>query len=328
MSHFSANLQALLRVLSDGEWHSGEELGERLSVSRAAIAKQLKALEGLALSLESRKGVGYRLDHGLDLLSEETILDSLSSLLSPAESFSGVLHLHSEIDSTNQFLMNRFRHGQSVHGHICLAERQSAGRGRRGRRWHSPFAQHIYLSLAWRFDGIAAMEGLSLAVGVIICEALKSFGVTEVQLKWPNDVLWRDRKLGGVLIELAGDAVSDCLAVIGIGLNVSAKSSEAIDQPWVGLQELGVSESRNMLAGALIHSLSSALERYPEGGFQVYQDRWNALSAFDKKRVTLLSPSGALDGRMVGVSRAGALCLEVDGRLQEFIGGELSLREQ
>ncbi len=324
-----AALAPLLALLADGEFHSGRELGEQLGVSRTAVWKHLQKLEQFGLSLESAKGRGYRLDGGLELLDQETLLAHLHGATRACLSELEVLPL---IDSTNTRAMERAAQGQS--GYVCLAELQSAGRGRRGRAWVSPFGRNIYLSLTWSFDaGAAALEGLSLAVGVALAHVLRDLGIEDIGLKWPNDILCHGRKLAGVLLEMTGDPAGVCQVVVGVGLNVAMPSSSEpqIDQPWVDVQtllaEAGLpSVARNFLAAALIDELLPLLHSYQADGFQAYRADWTALDAFADCQVELRSADKVVYGIARGVSETGALCLEIEGVRQYFYGGEVSLR--
>lgn len=195
------SVDALIRVLADGRFHSGTQLGEALGLSRAAIWKQVKKLEAVGLECESVKGKGYRVSGGVDLLVKERVLNAMSPL--GRETLS-LLELFPSIDSTNR--RGLAMAGQrSLCSYACLAEHQSAGRGRRGRQWVSPYGASIYLSVGWGFDGGAqALEGLSLAVGVAVAEVVGHYGVP-VGLKWPNDIVVNGRKLGGILLEMTGE---------------------------------------------------------------------------------------------------------------------------
>src|SRR6056297_552208 len=246
----------LLARLADGEFHSGQVLADDMGVSRTAIWKQLARLEGLGLQLESVRGRGYRIPGGLDLLSEERIRLGLSS---EAEKLAAEIAVLPVVDSTNSELLRRqlFPPGQSL---ICTAEQQQSGRGRRGRDWISPFARSVYLSLTWDFaQGAAALEGLSLAAGVCVARALRATGVAVPQLKWPNDVLYDGRKVGGILIEMTGDAAGPARVVLGVGVNVAMPSAVAdgIDQPWTDLAAIAGRDlpSRSALVAGLLNAL-------------------------------------------------------------------------
>ena len=219
----------ILQVLKDGEFHSGESLGERLGVSRTAVWKQLQKLEAIGLQLESVKGTGYKVPAGFELLDEKHIRDQLSV---PPELELAQLEIFQSIDSTNKYLSERADRPEYVRS-VVLAESQLSGRGRRGKTWVSPFAANIYLSTLWGFErGAEALGGLSLAVGVAVRRALLQVGLKDVQLKWPNDIYVGQKKLGGILLEMLGDPAGHCSVVVGVGINVSmpVEAGEAIDQ--------------------------------------------------------------------------------------------------
>ncbi len=321
-----SSVRQILLLLADGNFHSGEELGLLLGVSRAAIWKHLQKLEGLGVKLVSIKGRGYCLEGGLDLLDFDSIASQLDSSL-PLK-----LHLFPHIDSTNSYLM---RH-ESPALNVCLAESQSAGRGRRGRAWVSPFAQNIYCSIGWGFDGgVAVLGGLSLVVGLVVVRALQRFGVTGLELKWPNDVLYQDRKLAGVLIEMTGDPAGYCQVVIGVGINVDMAddASLTITQPWIDLREIVDQQklsriSRNELAAALIDELVKVLSDYEQQGFASYCAEWESFNAHTGFMVELINGSNISSGVCLGVNEIGALVLETSTGKETFQGGEISLRRR
>jgi BirA family biotin operon repressor/biotin-[acetyl-CoA-carboxylase] ligase len=321
-----SSVRQILLLLADGNFHSGEELGLLLGVSRAAIWKHLQKLEGLGVKLVSIKGRGYCVEGGLDLLDFDSIASQLDSSL-PLK-----LHLFPHIDSTNSYLM---RH-ESPALNVCLAESQSAGRGRRGRAWVSPFAQNIYCSIGWGFDGgVAVLGGLSLVVGLVVVRTLQRFGVTGLELKWPNDVLYQDRKLAGVLIEMTGDPAGYCQVVIGVGINVDMAddASLTITQPWIDLREIVDQQklsriSRNELAAALIDELVKVLSDYEQQGFASYCAEWESFNAHTGYMVELINGSNISSGVCLGVNEIGALVLETSTGKETFQGGEISLRRR
>ena len=317
-------LRPVLNLLADGEVHSGESLGAALGVSRAAVWKQLQKLEPYGLALETVKGRGYRLRGGLSLLSREKILSALAEPELLRE-----LLVCDEVDSTNARILDLLEQGRG-HSVAMLAEQQTAGRGRRGRTWVSPFAGGIHLSLGWQFSGgVQLLEGLSLAVGVALARALAKFEVPDVRLKWPNDVWCGGRKLAGVLLELSGDLTDRCAVVVGIGLNVNLRRETAadIDQPWTDLSRVTPAVDRNQLVVALLDELLPLLKEYPEHGFAAYREDWQRLDQFAGRQVCLRSAQQEWRGLACGVDPSGALLLEVDGECRRFHGGELSLRE-
>ncbi|MGB5445912.1 MAG: bifunctional biotin--[acetyl-CoA-carboxylase] ligase/biotin operon repressor BirA, partial [Psychromonas sp.] len=215
-------------------------------------------------------------------------------------------------------------------GQTCIAEYQLAGRGRRGRTWVSPFASHLYFSFYWRFDaGIDKISGLSLLVGIAAVNALEKIGIQGVSLKWPNDLYYQGKKLAGILIELNAQATEACHCVIGIGINVKMPPEQAklIDQPWADLHSLSAdSIDRNRLSATLITELQSLLPDYEKNGLMPYLPRWFELDCFLDKQVNLLIADKITTGICRGINQQGALLLELDGQIKEFVGGEISLR--
>jgi BirA family biotin operon repressor/biotin-[acetyl-CoA-carboxylase] ligase len=314
----------LLQLLGDGKNHSGPELANVLNVSRTAIWKQLAKLEALGLELLSQSGKGYCLVGGLELLDGELIRKHLTPSTSAVLNQLTVL---TSVDSTNAFLMRQEPDSGVA---ACFAEYQTAGRGRRGRRWVSPFASNIYLSLRLSINsGLGAFEGISLAVGAVVARALGELGVKDVQLKWPNDVLWSGKKLGGILIEVVGDPSGVCHLVVGLGLNLKTEKSMAaeIDQPWVALDGiLSASPSRNKVASLLLNYIVPLLNSYESQGFSAYKAEWEALNAHANQPVDLFMGAVQTSGVMRGVNASGALLLETKQGLEIFHGGEVSLR--
>lgn len=316
----------LIQQMSDGAYHSGESLGALLGVSRAAIWKHLQRIAELGIKVERKPGLGYRIEGGLSLLNPEDIARQVApSLLVQFDP----LEVYDVIPSTNQYLMERIQRTHAPVNKICFAEMQTAGKGRRGRQWQSPFARNIYLSIARQFqDGAKSVEGLSLAAGLAAVQVLESFGCRSAKLKWPNDVLVDGKKLAGVLIEITGDLNGLCHVVLGVGFNVAMPDGqEAIDQPWTDLDSaLGHRHKRSEVAGKLLSQLLGVLVDYPQRGFASYRAAWEQRCAFLNQPVAVSSPSSRIEGVMLGVSDAGALRLRVQDEEREFAGGELSLR--
>lgn len=322
------SFETLLKTLSDGEFHSGEELGSLTGISRTAIWKQVKKFEELGLEVESIRGKGYRLKEPLSLLS----VDAISSFVDSAV-FSQLRQLEvlQTISSTNSHALQKAA-AETAKGYVCIAEQQTAGRGRRGRRWISPFASNIYLSLVWGFDGgAAALEGLSLAVGVAMVAAMEELGVTGISLKWPNDLLYEGKKLAGVLLEMTGDASGYCQVVIGVGLNIqmTERSADGIDQAWSSVGHILDSHiDRNQVVGILLSQLVPALQTFEQQGFAAFKARWCELDAYKDQSVRLELGEQKVFGKAKGVTKSGALQIETVNGLQTFNGGEISLRLQ
>jgi len=308
----------LVALVADGEFHSGEQLGEALGMSRAAINKHIQTLKSWGLDVYTVTGKGYSLPEPIQLLDEEVILS----------------HLHQPnlavipvIDSTNQYLLDRMDKLPS--GYACIAEYQQAGRGRRGRKWFSPFGSNLYMSMYWRLEqGPAAAMGLSLVIGIIMAEVIQSLGAQNVRVKWPNDLYLNDRKLAGILVELTGKTGDAAQIVIGAGVNLLMRSegTAEINQGWINLQEAGVDIDRNELAAKLINSLREALPIFERDGLAPFVSRWEALDNFINRPVKLLIGDREVYGIARGIDKQGGLLLEQNGVIKSWVGGEISLR--
>ncbi|NMZ14165.1 bifunctional biotin--[acetyl-CoA-carboxylase] ligase/biotin operon repressor BirA [Pseudomonas proteolytica] len=314
-------MPTLLTLLKDGRFHSGEALGAALGVSRSAVWKQLQHLEvELDLTIHKVRGRGYQLASPLVLLNADEI--TLSSSIC-----AGSIFISDTIDSTNAEALRLIDAGQAA-PFLVLSERQTAGRGRRGRKWVSPFAQNLYYSLVLRIDGgMRQLEGLSLVVGLAVMQALRDVGVHGSGLKWPNDVLVGSKKVAGILLELVGDPADVCHVVLGIGINANMQSAEEVDQQWTSIQlETGRSVDRNHLVAHLSQALQSYLERHRGSGFSVIRDEWEQNHLWQGKAVSLIAGVNQVDGIVLGIDDQGALRLDVNGVEKTYSGGELSLR--
>lgn len=321
-----AMLAALLQMMSDGQFHSGEDLGETLGVSRAAVWKALKRLEEGGYPIQRVRGRGYRVPRGAGLLDLEKIQAGLPDSLSHSIRW----QLLDSVDSTNAELMRSSAVLGGADLSVCLAEQQTSGKGRRGRDWVSPYAQNIYLSLAVPFsEGAQKLEGLSLLVGLVLVETLEACGFRNCGLKWPNDILLDGSKLAGILVEIAGDVTSDCVAVIGVGINVLMKQPEAaIEQAWTSLylSRQDAQLDRNILVAAFISRLVTAIERFRIEGFAPFVEPWQRRDLWQGLAVRVQAGSTLWSGLAMGVDERGALKLQTEGGEVLLHGGEVSLR--
>ena len=308
----------LISILADGEFHSGEQLGERLGMSRAAINKHIQTLRDWGVDVFTVPGKGYSLPEPIQLLDQAFISSQINQ---------GQVAVLPVIDSTNQYLLDRIGTLQS--GDACIAEYQQAGRGRRGRKWFSPFGANLYLSMFWRLEqGPAAAIGLSLVIGIVMAEVLRDLGASQVRVKWPNDLYLQDRKLAGILVELTGKTGDAAQIVIGAGINLAMRKveSDVINQGWINLQEAGIAIDRNTLAARLINDLRAALELFEQEGLTPYLSRWEKLDNFINRPVKLIIGDKEIVGISRGIDTQGALLLEQDGVTKAWMGGEISLR--
>jgi BirA family biotin operon repressor/biotin-[acetyl-CoA-carboxylase] ligase len=314
----------VLRLLEDGEFHSGEALGRILGVTRGSVSNALADVEVLGLTVHKVHGRGYRLMTPVQWLARERIIGNLGKQAGRFD-----IEILDQTGSTNSDMLGRATRG-AVSGSVLAAEIQTQGRGRRGRDWHSSPGGALTFSILWRFDqGAGFLSGLSLVVGIALARVLRKHGAADIMLKWPNDLLWRHLKLAGILIELAGDVMGPTVAVIGIGINLRLPESvkARIDQPVVDLARIGVEEDRNLLFARILGGLDTVLRQFSAEGFAPFREEWDALHAYQDKMVRVRMPDKSeIEGRVSGVGEDGALLLQTRSGPRKFYGGELSMR--
>lgn len=333
-------LYPLIHLLSDGQFQTGTLLGEQLGISRTAVWKQVKQLPSLGLEILTKKNAGYCLVKPLQLLQVEALQAELLAANSSLE-----LSFLPVIDSTNAELARRLvNNSQSTKNFkakptntLMLAEMQTAGRGRRGRSWFSPYAASLSLSISFQMEGGAnVLQGLSLAVGVVVKEVLETQGILGVQLKWPNDLYLstaehvNGAKLGGILIELSGDLAGPCNVVVGVGLNIfRTQPPEAIDQPLVFLSDV-IDEAaicRTRLAAKLALALEQLLSNFAAEGFRPWQAGWNAAHVWAGQAAYIITPSQQVPVMLGGVTASGELQVTYEDASSGLINaGEVSVR--
>lgn len=318
----SAVDKKIMDYLSLGELISGEQIGELIGTSRAYVWKRIAALKERGLEVLSFHGEGYRLPPGSEALSEELLSRCIDR---------NDLHLRAcwILPSTNlaalelaeQFPLKEF---------ILLAESQTQGRGRRGKDWCSPLGGDLYMSYKVPFDsGAKSLQGLSLVVGVAIVEALITLtGSEELALKWPNDIYYQGRKLGGVLIEMTGDINGDCDAIIGVGIN-SSFSGDA-EQPVASISEiLPAKMNRNHWIADIVNAISASVVKFKEEGLVPFIDKWSTYDFLLQQKVSVLLGNEVVTGKAVGINGNGALLVERGaGSVETFYAGEVSVRKQ
>lgn len=319
----------ILKLLADGAFHSGTDLGKKLGVTRAAVCKNIRNLTQAGLDVHRVTGRGYKLESPLVLLDRHRILKQLGAA---APEMRDRLHVLDEVDSTNHALSGYLAAAKSADGLVCLAETQLSGRGRRGRSWVATPYRNLMLSMAWRFPGGPAMvSGLSLAAGVAVRQAIADYGVAGVGLKWPNDVLWEGRKLAGLLVDVHGEAAGPTLAILGVGINgsISREDAERIDQPWVDMQTIsGAATDRNRLAALTIAHLLRMFRLFADKGFAPFRDAWQSQHLYHGRRVRLLQGERETSGTVEGIDDNGGLIVRHAKGRQVFHSGEISLRPE
>lgn len=316
----------LFHLLADGKIHSGEKLGAELGISRAAVWKQVAALRDRGVEIEVVPGKGYRLSSEAGFWSADELLAKVSPTIAQLIS---LLRTYECVTSTNNVAAELMIESQAS-GVVCLAEEQTEGRGRRGRKWFSPLSNNFYCSIGWIFsEGVSQIEGLSLAIGVAIARALQRYGVVGVKLKWPNDLLIGNAKLGGVLIELEAEAAGPCRVVIGIGLNIflPPAAHHVLGRPVIDISSfLGRPVKRHELGALLIEEVIRLLNEYPAQGFLGVREEWLSYDAFKDAEVVVAGLGERIAGIARGVDKHGALMLDTAQGLRLIHSGEVSLR--
>ncbi|MBJ15192.1 MAG: biotin--[acetyl-CoA-carboxylase] ligase [Legionellaceae bacterium] len=304
MMKLNATQQHILTLLAKGQCVSGHVLGQSLQMSRTAIWKHIKQLSALGVPIQSKPKQGYYLSTPIHLLSDSAINAYLAKMIDNYR-----LHLYSSVDSTNTFLKHLpFYAGLD----ICLAEQQTSGRGRLGKQWVSPFGQNIYLSLRLNVEcSLARLSALSLVVSLSICSCLEDAQVSGLKIKWPNDIIWQDKKLCGNLIELLGEAHGQTQLIIGIGLNVHMLSPELASNSWCTLQDItGHLWDRNALAARLTMTLTRHITLFLNHGFSVFQACWQQKDYLASHVISFQQQQHTEQGLACGVNDEGYLIVQ------------------
>lgn len=297
----------LLSHLADGE----EKVRSNLIEFSQNLAEDLQQFRDAGLNI-IETAQGYRLVPQLPLLNSLQI----STALLPYS-----VHYQPVMSSTNEWILQNIPNLNK--GDLCLAEYQTAGRGRRGRQWLSPFAGQMIFSFYWTFDPKKSIEGLSLVVGLAIAEVLN------VQVKWPNDILFDGRKLGGILVEIANHKNGLLNLVIGVGINVSLPTQTEISQPYAQLSEMDPDIDRQTLFPTLIQHLYVRLERFEKEGINAeFQQAWQNHNAFFNSEVNVITEQRVIFGIEQGIDERGYLRVQCGAELKMFNGGEVSLRRK
>ena len=327
MNKLSNTQIKLLNALSDGLCHSGNDLGHALGISRTAIWKHIKHLSQLGLEVLSIHKQGYQLRAPIKLLDEFAVRKQLmdSGFNKPV-----TLHFFASVNSTNQYLKEL---PPSTTIDICCAEMQTQGRGRFGRNWYSPFGENIYCSSRWHFNSdVSSLSGLSLVISLAIVASLTdlSVGDDDIAIKWPNDILWKGKKLSGCLIEINAESYGTADVIIGIGINVNANAAsiEFIDRPWCSLFEINPHQyDKNKLISQLIIQLNLHIQEFRQQGFAAFLSRWQALDYLQGQHICVSHPLGTQTGQAVGVNSQGQLLLLDDsGNIHHLSSGDTSLK--
>ena len=322
-------IHELLALLADGRPRCGERLMRELELTREDLGAGIVQLRAWGVRIRDLRHGGYRLSKPVELLDAGRMR---AALRTASELKLRNLELMFAVDSTNTRLLGQ-PPPPAGRTDACLSEFQRAGRGRRGRRWIAPFGDCIALSIGWALRDAGRPDPvLCLAAGVAICRALERVGARAVGLKWPNDLWWADRKIGGILLETRGEGGAGGRIVLGVGLNVALTPDARREIEESGVRAAAVADacgravSRNQLAGALLDELLSMLGQFERQGFAAFRAAWSALDALRDRPVRALAGDSAMIGTARGVDADGALLLENAGRIHRVISGEVSVR--
>lgn len=326
----------ILLLIADGHYHSGQKLADHLSTSRAALNKRIAKINqflqestGNTYAIQSTTGRGYCFNQPFDGLSIESIQNQLN--------FAANIEFYPVIDSTNNYLINK--KNQFNQFEICLAELQTAGRGRstqaRQKSWFSPFGNNIYCSISWQYSGNQnGLLGLSLVAGITVAQTLSDLGCSGVELKWPNDIYINNKKVAGILTEIIGEPNGYCKIILGFGLNVFnkynpaqlAEINQSINQPWTCLSEhVNTQLCRNQLISALLNKFKHNYDDFIANGLALFIDKWQKYDILRNKFISINIAGKIKTGQALGIDNQGALLVDIDGQKQIFHSGEVSV---
>lgn len=314
------NLIKLVKILNDGQYHDGDSIGEKLQLTRSAVWKSIKKLQNYGIKIDSIKGKGYLLQESLLLIDQNEVKNNIANNIE--------ITVFETIDSTNHYL-KQFKNNK--HPKICIAEQQTAGKGRLNREWHSPFGKNIYLSCLYPFQkDVSELAGLSLLTSLAVVKTLNEMGVkNHLSVKWSNDIVIDSKKLAGNLIEVQAETHAACQAIIGIGLNVNMLHDEDnnISQHWTSVRHiLNRYMDRNDLCIRLINHLMSYLKIFETKGFEIFVDEWNKVDYLKNKFISLNIFNEKVVGKVLGINAQGYLLLQLpDGNVRVCSSGEASL---
>ncbi|MDP3662606.1 MAG: biotin--[acetyl-CoA-carboxylase] ligase [Nitrosomonas sp.] len=318
---------SILRLLNDGQFQSGVSLARKLSCKRADISNALKNIDLYGIEIVKIRGQGYCWINPIVYLNKDSILRNSSIYPRKLD-----IALFDTLDSTNTLLLNNLE--REVADNNCVpvvaTEYQTKGRGRAGRAWHSGFGDSLTFSFGWWFDqGVSALSGLSLLIGIAVIRVLRSLSINCVRLKWPNDILFENKKLAGILIELRGENLGPSHAVIGIGINfkLSEVIKSSINKEIIDLSSISdVLFDRNQILSALLTEFLNILPIFRDYGFAYFKNEWISYHAFEGQVVSLILPNGSVVvGTVDGVIEDGSICLLTSSGRNSYKVGDISI---
>lgn len=311
----SPTILKLVNLLNDGHYHDGTNIGTKLKITRSAVWKIIKKLQGYGIQIDSVKGKGYALLEPLILLDNKLIKNALAN-------YNVKLEIFESVASTNQYLQKKADKNILV----CLSEEQTLGKGRLERYWYSPFGQNIYLSCKYSFQkDVSELSGLSLVVSLAIVKTLQHYKLPHsILTKWPNDITYHNQKICGILVEIQAESHGKCEATIGIGINVNMLDDDnCINQAWTSLRKiLGEYIDRNHLTVLLLENLFAYLEKFKKKGFAPFTEEWNTIDSLYNKKITLNNLNNKETGIAKGVDDSGYLILKTNEKLKSYSSGD------
>jgi len=318
----TSNLNNIINILSDGKYHDGTSIGSALNITRSAVWKTIKKLQNYDIPINRTKGRGY-------IMSEPFIMLDKSEIQCDLRYKATVIDILESTDSTNKYLHQFYGTSKT---RFCLAEYQTNGQGRFGRKWHSPFAQNIYLSCLYSFKkDISELSGLSLVTSLAVVKSIQEcLGLDNIKIKWPNDIMYNDKKLGGILTEIQAEAHGISQAIIGIGINVNSPTDKHhnISTPWTSLRAIMHRYiNRNQLCVTLINNFLSYLNTFTAEGLKAFLEEWRHVDYLSNKNATLTIAHHKIQGKVLGINQHGHILLRTnDGTAQAFSSGDAILK--
>ncbi len=320
------NIYEIIALLADGKSRSGQEIGDLLNITRSAVWKIMHKLSELGIPVERHQGKGYRFTRPVQMLEKDLIWKSLSPVIQKQ-----ITHfdLVDTLDSTNNYMLEQIKQGKPS-GSLVISEHQTAGRGRLGRTWHSPYAANIYLAIYWHFDkDTTELSGLSQVISSAVLNALQQNNVPDLCLKWPNDIYHCDKKLAGVLVDMIAESHSSTDTVIGVGVNISMHTKDdAIDQPWTDIHTITDQfPNRNKITSTLLDFIYTDISEFAQKGFEPFAKRWSEQDCLANKAIIATNGQTTIEGIARGVGSLGELLIETSEGLVPFLNGSVKLRD-
>lgn len=308
-----------LLIENQSNFCSGEEISKRLGCSRAAIWKHIQSLKRKGYIIESRSGLGYRLLDRPDLIEPEELMVYLQTRM-----FGREIRYFRTIPTT-QLIAHQWAREGAKEGSLVVAEEQTAGKGRLGNRWFSPSHQGIWSSLILRPSiSINEASHMTLLTSLAVYQAICDYTQLPVEIKWPNDLLIRGKKICGILTELKGEQDQVDYLVVGVGINVNLTSDLEIGRPFTSLsKEWGKPIRRAALLAKILGEWEQWYQLYLKQGFQPIKQQWEEVTSFTGKRIRARTPKGRVIGVAKGINHQGALMLKTETGLVEIYSADI-----